>query len=39
MINFIIEDNEIHFQISDEAAKRAGLKIDPKLLSLATRGH
>lgn len=39
MINFIIEDNKIHFQISDEAAKRAGLKIDPKLLSLATRGH
>jgi YfiR/HmsC-like len=39
MINFTIEDNKIHFQISDEAARKAGLKISSKLLSLATRSH
>lgn len=39
MINFTIEDSKIHFQISDEAARKAGLKISSKLLSLATRSH
>jgi hypothetical protein len=39
MINFIIQDNKIHFEINDEAAKAAGLKISSKLLSLAARGH
>lgn len=39
MINFTIEDTKIHFQISDEAARKAGLKISSKLLSLATRSH
>src|SRR5215469_9211878 len=35
MVNFVIEDNKIRFQINDEAAKKAGLKISSKLLSLA----
>jgi len=39
MINFVIEDDEIHFQINDDAAKRAGLKISSKLLSLAVHNH
>jgi hypothetical protein len=37
MVNFVIEDNKIRFQISDGAAKKAGLKISSKLLSLAAR--
>lgn len=39
MINFVIEDDEVHFQINDAAAKQAGLKISSKLLSLAVRNH
>lgn len=39
MINFIIEDNKVHFQINDGAAKAAGLKISSKLLSLAAHDH
>lgn len=39
MINFVIEDKKIHFQINDEAAKKAGLKISSKLLSLAAHNH
>jgi uncharacterized protein DUF4154 len=39
MINFKIEDAKIRFEISDEAAKKAGLKISSKLLSLAVSGH
>ena len=35
MINFMLEANKIRFQINDEAAKKAGLKISSKLLSLA----
>jgi YfiR/HmsC-like len=35
MINFMIQDNKIRFQISDEAAKKGRLKISSKLLSLA----
>jgi len=35
MVNFTIEDSKIRFQISDEAAKKAGLRISSKLLSLA----
>lgn len=35
MINFLIQDNKIRFQISDETAKKARLKISSKLLSLA----
>ncbi len=37
MINFIPEGNKIRFQINDEAAKNAKLKISAKLLSLAVR--
>jgi len=39
MVNFIIEDNKVHFQINDEAAKAAGLKVSSKLLSLAAHNH
>jgi len=39
MINFVIEDNRIHFQINDDAARRAGLKISSKLLSLAVHNQ
>jgi hypothetical protein len=37
MINFVLEDNKVRFQINDETAKKAGLKISSKLLSLAVR--
>lgn len=37
VINFTREGNKIRFEISDDAAKRAGLKISSKLLSLAVR--
>jgi hypothetical protein len=37
MINFVIESNKIHFQIDNDVAKKAGLKISSKLLSLAVR--
>jgi hypothetical protein len=39
MINFIIEDRKVRFQINDEAATKAGLKISSKLLSLAARSN
>jgi len=35
MINFKLEGNNVRFEISDEAAKKAGLKVSSKLLSLA----
>lgn len=37
MINFVKEGNKIRFEINEVAAKRAGLKISSKLLSLASR--
>jgi hypothetical protein len=37
VINFFTENNKIRFQISDDAAKAAGLKISSKLLSLSAR--
>lgn len=37
MVNFFSENNKIRFQINDETAKAAGLKISSKLLSLAVR--
>ena len=37
MINFVTEANKIRFQIKEETAKAAGLKISSKLLNLATR--
>ena len=39
MINFTIEESKVHFQINDDAAKKAGLRISSKLLSLAARNH
>jgi hypothetical protein len=35
MINFVIENSRIRFEINDAAARRAGLKISSKLLALA----
>jgi|ERR1700722_15189151 len=35
IINFMIEDNKLHFEVNTLAAERAGLKISSKLLSLA----
>lgn len=37
MVNFVLEGNKIRFEIRDDAAKKAGLKISSKLLSLALR--
>ncbi|HVM50141.1 MAG TPA: YfiR family protein [Candidatus Acidoferrum sp.] len=37
MINFVSEGTKIRFQINDQAAKDAGLKVSSKLLSLASR--
>lgn len=37
MISFFRETNKIRFEIKDEAAKKAGLKIDSKLLGLAKK--
>lgn len=37
IINFILEDDKVHFEINNEAARRVGLKLSSKLLSLATR--
>jgi hypothetical protein len=39
MINFLIQDDKIRFQISDAAAKKAGLQISSKLLSLAAHNR
>jgi hypothetical protein len=35
MINFVIVDKKVRFQINNDAAKKAGLTISSKLLSLA----
>jgi hypothetical protein len=35
MINFILEDDRVKFEVSPAAAERAGLKISSKLLSVA----
>jgi YfiR/HmsC-like len=39
MINLVIVDNRVRFQINNEAAKKAGLTISSKLLSLAISNH
>ena len=36
IINFIMQDNRVRFEINPEAAERAGLRISSKLLQLAT---
>jgi hypothetical protein len=35
MINFVLEDDRVKFEVSPAAAERAGLKISSKLLSVA----
>ena len=35
IINFYIEENKVQFEINQDAAKRSGLKVSSKLLSLA----
>lgn len=35
IINFVIQENKVRFEIDAEAADRAGLKVSSKLLSLA----
>ncbi len=35
MVNFVMEESKVRFEINDMAAKQAGLKISSKLLSLA----
>jgi hypothetical protein len=35
LINFIVEDNHIHFEINEQAARRSGLEIRAKLFKLA----
>jgi hypothetical protein len=37
MINFVIKENKIRFQINSDQAAKAGLKISSKLMSLALR--
>jgi hypothetical protein len=37
MINFVRTNNQVRFEINDAAARRVGLKISSKLLSLATK--
>ena len=38
MINFIIEDSQVHFQINNDAARAVGLKISSKLIKLSRPG-
>jgi hypothetical protein len=37
MINFVVADGSVHFEINDSAARHAGLKISSKLDNLALR--
>jgi hypothetical protein len=37
MINFVVMDGSVHFEINDSAARHAGLKISSKLANLALR--
>jgi hypothetical protein len=37
MINFVVMDGSVHFEINDSAARHAGLKISSKLSNLALR--
>jgi hypothetical protein len=39
MINFVMEERKVRFEINDAAAARAGLKISSKLLSLAKKSE
>ncbi|MBZ0094323.1 MAG: YfiR family protein [Sulfuricella sp.] len=35
MVNFYLEQNKVRFEINNEAAGRAGLKVSSQLLKLA----
>jgi hypothetical protein len=35
MINFVLEDNRVRFEVNKTAAEQTGMKISSKLLSLA----
>ena len=35
MVNFTVEESKVRFEINEDAARRAGLKISSKLLRLA----
>jgi len=35
IINFVVQDDQVHFQVNHRAATQAGLRISSKLLSLA----
>lgn len=35
MINFVVEDNNVHFEINSEAVRRAGIHISSNLLKLS----
>jgi hypothetical protein len=37
IINFVIEQNKVRFEINPEAAKKAGLKVSSQLLNLGRR--
>ena len=37
IINFVLEDDRVHFEVNRKAADQAGLKISSKLLSVAKR--
>lgn len=39
MINFIIEDKKVRFEVNAEAARKAGLRIHAQLLKLARTGR
>jgi len=39
IINFVIADNHVRFEIDDRAAKEHGLRISSQLLALAVGGH
>ena len=39
MINFLMVDNKVRFEINDEPAKRAGLRLSSKLLHLGKRSE
>ena len=35
MINFVLDDNHVHFQVNEKAATRAGLRVSSRLLNIA----
>ena len=39
MVSFVVEDNNVHFEIDPEAVSRSGIHISSKLLSLSRRSR